>query len=196
MKSTLILALILCSFNGFSQSENASQFYYQELPENPKEYTSGTIVSRMIDGLGFRYYWATEGLTETDLQYRPTVASRSLAETIDHVYGLSKTIVNAAKQQPTDFTVQDSPMAYEEKRLATLDNFRVASALFLKTQDLSKHPIIFKRESGISEFPFWNHINGPIEDAIWHAGQVVVLRRSSGNPMNPKVNVFLGKLND
>lgn len=197
MKSAvIIITLLLYGIIGFSQTQNDSIFYYQQLPENPKEYTPGAVVARMIDGLGFRYYWATEGLTETDLDYRPSPEARTLLETLDHIYGLSKTIINSAKEVSTDFTLKDSTAGYEEKRNATLENFRTASALFLKTQDLSKHSIIFKRESGSSEFPFWNHINGPIEDAVWHAGQVVVLRRSSGNPMNPKVNVFLGKLND
>jgi hypothetical protein len=39
-------------------------------------------------------------------------------------------------------------------------------------------------------------INGPIADALWHAGQVVTLRRVSGNPINPKVSVFNGRLRD
>ena len=42
-------------------------------------------------------------------------------------------------------------------------------------------------------FPFWNQINGPISDAIWHSGQVVMNRRASGNPLRKGVNVFLGK---
>ena len=45
-------------------------------------------------------------------------------------------------------------------------------------------------------FPFWNIINGPISDALWHCGQVVMLRRASGNPFNSKVNVFSGKLRE
>ena len=44
--------------------------------------------------------------------------------------------------------------------------------------------------------PFWNIINGPISDALWHCGQVVMLRRSSGNPFNSKVNLFSGKLKE
>ena len=48
-------------------------------------------------------------------------------------------------------------------------------------------------ETGI---PFWNIINGPISDALWHCGQVVMLRRASGNPFNSKVNVFSGKLRE
>ena len=28
---------------------------------------------------------------------------------------------------------------------------------------------------------------------LWHCGQVVTNRRASGNPINSKVNVFVGK---
>jgi hypothetical protein len=196
MKNILLFGLLLFSFICFSQADTKADFYYKKLPKNPTEYTPGTIVARMIDGLGFRYYWATEGLKEVDLAYKPSQDARTLRETMNHIYGLSKTILNSAKKIPTDFTLEEPNMSYDEKRSATLNNFRMASTLFLKTKDISKHTIVFKRENGSSEFPFWNHINGPIEDAVWHAGQVVVLRRSAGNPINPKVNVFLGKLND
>ena len=179
-----------------AQKEPNSETHYAIIPDAPEAYTAGAVVSRMIDGLGFRYYWATEGLRTIDLTYKPSEEARTMMQTLDHVYGLSKTIVNAAEQQPTDYTKEQPQLSYEEKRLATLENFRIASALFLATSDLSKHKIIFIRSQGRAEFPFWNHINGPIEDAVWHAGQVVVLRRASGNPINPKVNVFLGKLND
>ena len=58
--------------------------------------------------------------------------------------------------------------------------------------DVSEYKIIF----GEQEIPFWNQVNGPISDAIWHCGQLVVYRRSTGNPINPKVNHFSGKIND
>ena len=196
MKNILSILLLLCSAIGFSQAGNNTLSYYEEIPSSPTEYTPGAIVVRMIDGLGFRYYWATEGLTQTDLNYKPSEEARSLEETLDHIYGLSQTMVNSAKQVPTDFTLEQTKMTFDEKRKATLENFRVASALFLASKDLSKHIIVFKRATGSSEFPFWNHINGPIEDAVWHSGQVVVLRRSAGNPINSKVNVFLGTLNN
>lgn len=196
MKRILVFSLLWCGFFGTAQKAPTTASYYSEIPAAPTEYSPGAIVSRMIDGLGFRYYWATEGLTETDLSYKPSPEARTLRETIDHIYGLSRTILNSAQQQPTDFTQEQVPMSDAEKRFATLENFRKASALFLGSKDVSKHTIVFIRENGSSEFPFWNQINGPIEDAVWHAGQVAVLRRASGSPMNPKVNVFLGKLND
>ena len=196
MKHLLLASLLLFAINNYAQEMKDDSSYYAEIPVAPVEYTPGAIISRMIDGLGFRYYWATEGLTETDLSYRPSEGARTLSETLDHIFGLSGIIVNSAQQKPTDYSQEQSQMSDREKRLATLKNFRLASSLFLASKDISKHTIVFIRENSNSEFPFWHQINGPIEDAVWHAGQVVLLRRASGNPMNAKVNVFLGKLND
>lgn len=59
-----------------------------------------------------------------------------------------------------------------------------------ESTDLSEFNIVFKRGERSSEFPFWNQINGPISDALWHCGQVVSFRRASGNPFNSKVSVL------
>ena len=48
-----------------------SKLPYYEIPDYPETYTAGSVAARMLDGLGFRYYWATEGLNEDDLnKYR------------------------------------------------------------------------------------------------------------------------------
>ncbi len=169
---------------------------YATIPKAPEMVTPGTVISRMIDGLGFRYYWATEGLTSNELEYQPDNEGRTIAETMDHVYNLSLTILRSAQKRPRDFSKKQSPMDNDKKRKTTLENLAEASSLFKTTEDLAEHKIIFVRSRGTSEFPIWNQINGPIEDAVWHAGQIATLRRLAGNPMNPKVNVFLGKLND
>lgn len=169
---------------------------YATIPDAPDTYTAGTVVSRMIDGLGFRYYWATEGLTEKDYNYKPSDDGRSIAETLVHLYGLSNTIVNSAQKVPNDGTIKRETPAIASLRKLTLENLKTASVIFKAATELSDYTLVFKNTSGSTEFPFWNHINGPIEDAVWHAGQVVLLRRSAGNPLNPKVSVFLGKLKD
>ncbi len=194
---TLITLLILCSMiTGRSQIIEKETLPYAEIPEAPEYYTAGAVVARMVDGLGFRYYWASEGLTDAELDYAPGNEGRTIRQTLEHLYGLSEVILNSAKKQATDRTEKLPELPFEEQRKATLENLRSASTLFVGALDLGAHSVIFKRANGESEFPFWNNINGPIEDAVWHAGQVVVLRRSAGNPINPKVNVFLGKLND
>ena len=50
---------------------------YATIPDAPADYTSGNMLSRMIDGLGFRYHWVSEGLRAEDLAYRPSEDARS-----------------------------------------------------------------------------------------------------------------------
>ncbi|EAR02055.1 DinB family protein [Maribacter sp. HTCC2170] len=196
MKAYINVILLFITSSILAQESMKDPLPYAVIPEVPESYTPGTVVSRMIDGLGFRYYWATEGLTQENMQYKPSEDGRTIEQTMDHVYGLSRTIVNSAKKEPTDFTAEREELSIEEKRKRTLENFKIASDLFKATKDLSDHKIIFLRKNGQSEFPFWNHLNGPIEDAVWHAGQIVMMRRAAGNPFNSKVSLLAGKVRD
>ncbi|WP_428742453.1 hypothetical protein [Tenacibaculum sp.] len=159
---------------------------YYEIPKEAQEFTAGSVISRMIDGLGFRYYWSTEGLTKKDLQYKPSKEAKTSEETIDHILNLSQVIKNAALKVP--YKEPESGMSFEQKREATLENLKLASDIFRKSEDVSQHKIIF----GDKEHPLWNAINGPIADAIWHTGQLASFRRASGNPINSKINHFTG----
>ena len=67
---------------------------------------------------------------------------------------------------------------------------------FKKTKNFDNHNIIFLRDSKKVEYPFWNQLNGPIEDAVWHSGQIVAFRRASGNPISKKISVFTGKVRE
>lgn len=176
-----------------AQSTGSRDLPYYQIPSHPDSYTAGTVVARMIDGLGFRYYWATERLTANDLDYKPSETNRTIEETIDHIYGLSKVIYNSAIKEVNDRTMpKEGALAFEEKRKRTLLNLKKASEIFITAEDLSEHQVIFKSKSGTFENPFWNQINGPIEDAVWHCGQIVVLRRASGNPIDSKISFFRG----
>ncbi|MEP3211126.1 MAG: DinB family protein [Maribacter sp.] len=187
----LLLSLTLQSQNAMNDS-----LPYATIPEAHETFTPGTVIARVIDGLGFRYYWASEGLTEDNLHYAPGNEGRDIKQTLEHIYGLSAVILNAAKKQPNDRTTSPKKLEPIAQRKKTLENLKEASELFSNSTDLNEHKIIFETKNGTANYPFWNGINGPIEDALWHAGQIVVMRRSAGNPINPKVNVFLGKLND
>ncbi|MFD0861503.1 hypothetical protein ACFQ1M_04740 [Sungkyunkwania multivorans] len=174
--------------------ETMSELPYHQIPDAPESYTAGTVAARMVDGLGFRYYWATEGLREKDLEYKPNKESRTTAQTIDHIYGLSKTIINATLKKP-NISSEEKELSFEQKRAATLNNFKRAADILRSSDDISQYNMVFQQADGrTSEFPFWNHINGPIADAIWHCGQVVSFRRASGNPFNSKVSLLRGRL--
>lgn len=202
MKIQLLFALTIALHGSLvAQTEKdsttqAPPLPYREIPTYPDSFSAETVVARMIDGLGFRYYWATEGLRAEDLAFRPTPEARTSEETIDHILGLSSIILNALKKQPNVRSGEEtSPLVFDVKRKMTLENLKTASDLLqqpgIKLEDCD---IVFVNGDSKSEFPFWNMLNGPIADALWHVGQVVSFRRSSGNPFNSKVSVFSGKV--
>ncbi|MBS1542475.1 MAG: hypothetical protein JST14_02470 [Bacteroidetes bacterium] len=192
MKSILFVTFLAV----VSQSYGQGELPYREIPDYPPTYTAGTVAARVLDGLGFRYYWATEGLRPEDLGFQANKDGRTTLETITHIHDLTWTIINAARSQPNDNTVAKPTLSFEEMRKKTLENIRDASEILKKATDkqVSELKVIFKNEKGITEFPFWNELNGPIADALWHTGQVVSYRRGSGNPYNAKASVFTGKV--
>lgn len=192
MKRTLLALSLLLSSAAIAQTD----LPYREIPEYPSSYTAGTVAARVLDGLGFRYYWATEGLRKEDLEFQPNKDGRTSLETITHIHDLSQNIINAARNVPNDNTVPKPTLSFEELRRRTLENVRDASNILKKLtdQEVSQLKVILKNDRGVTEFPFWNELNGPIADALWHTGQVVSFRRGSGNPFNAKASVFTGKL--
>jgi len=207
MKTYFLLSIVsFCLlFDTFAQSDNsmktdaAPDLPYYQIPDYPDDYTATTVAARVIDGLGFRYYWGTEGLREEDLKFKPSEEARTSEETLDHIYGLSFIIVNATMHQPNVSREENRKLTFEEKRRKTLENFKKASDLLKASQssDMEGFKAVFERGDRTSEYPFWNLLNGPIADAIWHVGQVVSFRRSSGNPFpSSKVSLFNGRLRE
>ncbi|WP_204345606.1 hypothetical protein [Psychroserpens algicola] len=187
MKHLIISLSLILTAMSFAQDNSKEQLPYYEVPEYSKEFTAGTVAARMVDALGFRFYWSSEGLSENDLAFKPNADVRSTGETIDHILSLSYIIVNSTLQKGND-KVDTSKLTYEDKRKQTLLNLKTAADILRTSDDISEYKIIF----GEREIPFWNQINGPIADAIWHCGQLASFRRSSGNPINSNVNHFRG----
>jgi len=196
-----MLFAVVFGLASYAQGQNGQEtsdsltLPYAAIPDAPKEYSAGTVASRVVDGLGFRYYWATEGLEQKDLQYKPNEEARSTEQTLDHILQLTSVLRNAVEGK---VNAGESPsMTFQEKRAATLENIEVASAILRMSSDdqMADYKLVFARkDGGTTEFPFWNMLNGPLADAIWHVGQVVSFRRSSGNPFNSKVSVLNGRL--
>lgn len=168
---------------------------YHTIPDYPIDFNSGHMIGRVIDGLGYRYYWATKDLRPEDLAYKISEDSRSSSETLDHLYGLASMINNTARNAPNVRPIEEVDMTWEEKRTATLMKLKEASDVF-KSKDqsaVSEAKIIFERNGERSEVAFWHLLNGPLADALTHVGQILAFRRASGNPQDPTVNVFMGK---
>jgi hypothetical protein len=184
MKKLVLLFIFVNSGIMMGQTEDKSPYY--EIPDYPETYSANTVAARMVDGLGFRYYWATEGLHDEDLAFKPNETGRATSETIENIYSLSKFIRNSILSDNKDANMLE--LSFEAKRKETLMNFKVVADVLRNIET----PLELEN----IEVPFWNIISGPIEDAVWHCGQVVLLRRSSGNPFNSKVSLFNGKVRD
>ena len=180
-----VLCIIMCvSLTAMAQRDSLP---YAAFPPAPDHYGAGTVISRLLDGLGFRYYWATEGLRPVDLAFRPSPQARTSQETLEHIYALSTMIIDAVEQNQV---AHGQYKTFDELRKATLDNIKKASTIIAGYSDSDMQNL--KVAFGDKTLPFWNMINGPISDCLWHVGQVVTFRRSSGNPFSSKVEVFLG----
>jgi hypothetical protein len=184
MKTGLFFIIMFASLTAMAQRDSLP---YAAFPPAPDHYSAGTVASRLLDGLGFRYYWATEGLRPIDLTFKPSPEARTSQETLEHIYSLSTMIISI-------FGVNQIPAGeyktFAELRKATLENFKKASTIIAGYNDSDMENL--KVAFGDKKLPFWNMINGPISDCLWHIGQVVTFRRSTGNPFSNKVEVFLG----
>jgi len=193
MKPLLLAILLVNSIITMSQTKP----YYYKIPDTPSSFTPNNVAARMVDGLGFRYFWATEGLTEKDLAYRPSEGARTTMETLEHISGLVEILANTVSKKPTKFDSPPPKLSFTDLREKTLKNIQTASELLKQSNvKLEDMDMIFERGTNKSEFPFWNLVNGPISDALWHVGQVVSFRRGSGNPLPKGVNVLTGTKTD
>lgn len=192
MKQLIILFFIFITTTLVAQNASEERLPYYEIPDYSDTFTAGTVAARMVDALGFRFYWATEGLTEKDLVYKPNDSVRTTGETVKHIYNLSKVIVNSTLKIANVRGQEEPEMSFEEQRKKTLINLKTAADILRQSDDISQFKII----SGERETPFWNQINGPIADSIWHCGQIASYRRTSGNPISSKVNHFYGTIKE
>ena len=189
MKVIIVYLFLMLSISAAAQEKP----YYYQIPEAPATYTAASVAARMVDGLGFRYYWATEGLLEKDLSFKPSEDSRTTLETLEHIDGLTKVLLNATSKKINTSGRTKEKLSFAALRQTTLDQIKMASDLLKQPDaDLEELKMIFERKNGNKEYPFWNLVNGPIADALWHIGQVVTFRRSSGNPLPKGVNVLEG----
>jgi hypothetical protein len=166
-----------------------------EIPPPPSTLKAGDIISRMIQGLGYRFYWASKDLGAEDLSYRPSKEAASSLETLQHIYVLSLMILNASTSTPNKRDLSSLSEDYRILRQNILNNLDQSAQLYSGKSEEEVHQmnVIFEREGKVSRFPVWNLLNGPLSDAIYHTGQLVSFRRTTGNPIQKGVNVFLGK---
>lgn len=196
MKITLLFYLTLQTLT--AQDLMIPEEFFKALETYPENYTAGNVITRWIDGIGYRYYWATEGLTASDYAYTPSASSRTVYETLEHIYGLASMLAHTAEEKENVRPLPEQPKTAVDLRKQTLALLLTAREAFSgKTAAaLEKMILTINRKGKVMQFPLWHLFNGPGADALYHIGQVVSFRRANGNPIDSKVNVFMGKNNN
>lgn len=176
----------------------AQDLPYHQITDYPKDHGPGSIMARMIDGLGFRYYWATKDLSASDLAFSPAEGARNLRATLEHIYAMSFAFKNAATDVANGPNPDTAHLSYADLRKQSLLNFKEASNLFngKTAAAMEKLSVAFDRNGQVSKVPLWHLINGQIADCIYHTGQITLMRRMNGNPINPKISVFMGTVRE
>lgn len=195
MLKQYLFLFCLVIYSHTTMSQQAAELPYRELSAPPKAITAGGIAARMVDGLGFRYYWVTEGLRAEDLAYRPSPEARSTAETLNHIYSLAQNLLLTVTGKPVVDREDGSGYSLEVLRAKTLNTLKQASKILYNSTeaDFARYTMAFSTDAAAPSLSFWYQLNGPIADALWHTGQVASFRRSSGNPMDNKVSVLQGR---
>ena len=61
---------------------------FEDISKIPTELTATNALLRVVEGLGFRYRWATENLSEDNIKFRPHPTSMNIEELNAHIFDL------------------------------------------------------------------------------------------------------------
>ena len=159
---------------------------FEDISKTPVEITATNTLLRMVEGLAFRYRWATENLSEKDIKFRPHPTSMSIEEVNAHIFDLvdsTFTVFGGEKQN------KDSLNSFQQIRKKSLF---ILQDLSERLKEMSDEDFSEIEKNTSRKLPFWYWINGPLADALTHVGQITSWRRIAGNPQLKGVNVFIG----
>ena len=159
---------------------------FEDISKTPTELTVTNTLLRVVEGLGFRYRWATENLSEDDIKFRPHPTSMSIEEVNSHIFDLVDStfrVFGGEKQN------KDSLNSFQQIRIKSLS---VLENLSERLKKMSDEDLLEIEKKTSRKLPFWYWINGPLADVLTHVGQITSWRRIAGNPQLKSVNVFIG----
>ena len=153
---------------------------YHQIPPYPNALSGTTILVRLLDGLGFRLRWSTEGLSDEDYGFRPAPDCMSIEELVRHIW----TLVNwMCLSSGVGGFKQGDHISITRRRVVEMIYALRGTLILMSDEDL--------KGVTIKGRPFWYILNGPISDAFTHVGQINSFRRLAGNS-TPNANVFTG----
>ena len=159
---------------------------FENISKTPNDLTATNTLLRMVEGLAFRYRWATENLSEENIKFKPHPTSMSVEEVNAHIFDLvdsTNRVFGGEKQN------KDSLNSFHKLRIKSLN---ILADLSERLKEMSDEDLSELEKNTSRKLPFWYWINGPLADALTHVGQITSWRRIAGNPQSKGVNVFIG----
>ncbi len=157
----LLLFLILLNYGSTYSQKNIDKLPYRKMPKYSEDINYGFVMSRIIDELGYTYYWASEGLNKEDFvnEYGSKNILYALLENIDQVsYIIASLTLNDSISD--NVYVEKSLNELRKKMLFNLIN--ASNKLYL-TEDSAN-------------LPLWGILSKPISDVKWYTDQIISYR--------------------
>ena len=159
---------------------------FEDISKTPNDLTATNTLLRMVEGLAFRYRWATENLSEENIKFKPHPTSMSIEEVNAHIFDLvdsTNRVFGGEKQN------KDSLNSFQKLRIKSLN---ILADLSERLKEMSDEDLSEIEKNTSRKLPFWYWINGPLADALTNVGQITSWRRIAGNPQLKGINVFIG----
>lgn len=166
---------------------------FATLTKPAEPYLPGSLLSILVDGLAYRYYWATQAIRRSDMNFKATADARSIEELMAHILDLSEGVRNTIQGQVIQGQLQREKQSYTQVRNRTFENLKLISQFLLGKQNTELSSVNLALDLGdrMEVYGLEAILVGPLTDMGYHIGQIVYLRRCAGNPIARGVNPFM-----
>lgn len=176
---------------------SSEELPFRELSAGPERLCGSSALVRLVDGMGFRYRWATEGLDDEYLSFQASEEAMTLAEVLAHMLVLAEWVDRTLERGLAEGEVERSrpeppPPTVDGLRRRTLEALLSVRARLEGADDERLVTVEITASRSRGPQPFWSLINGPLADFLTHVGQVAAWRRQAGSPA-PRADVFRGE---
>lgn len=173
MKLSILLFCLFWIVGFINAQKNNEELPYRKIPKYSEKINNGLIMARMVDELGYKYYWTSEGLNEEDVRTE-FGSTNILYSLLDYIDQLSLLIASYVLNQPfLDSVYEEKSISKLRKR--TLFNLKNASNALIGSNTTT-------------QLPFWDILDEPISDVNWYCDQIISYRRKNGISCDERID--------
>ncbi|WP_166962366.1 hypothetical protein [Yeosuana marina] len=162
------------------QHSEAQLPYSKTVKYNKK--SEGKVIAKMLDDLGYKYYWVTDSLMNDELNsnFHTGKLPRLL---LKDVYVISENIINSISNKQKQSKLKKVNISFNEIRKNTLLNLKEASNILIN----NKEALLFLN---------WNDFLSSIAYAHAYCDQIILFRNAHGNTVKRNDKFIKNKQKD